>query len=125
MSSDRLAHRQRRPVTIFWRNTRTEKHHPDEPVSEVAPAPAAAAGNDVHGACPVCRSPIFVEGGVVKGGGASEYFQELTRKAESAEEWRNKAAELEHEHTSRDIHEGERQPAADHPAIEEEAESFF
>ena len=108
----------------FWRNTRTEKHHPENEPPAPDPAPAAAAGGDVHGACPVCRSPIFVEGGVVKGGGASEYFQELTNKAASAEEWRQKAVTLELEHTSRDIHEGERLPAADHPPAEE-TESFF
>lgn len=95
---------------------------PDEPEVSPTPAAPAAAGGDVHGACPVCRSPIFVEGGVVKGGGPSEYFQELTRKAESAEEWRNKAAALEHEHTSRDIHEPPPDPNA---PVEEETESFF
>jgi hypothetical protein len=92
---------------------------PDEPVIPAAPAaPAAPAGGDVHGACPVCRSPIFVEGGVVKGGGASEYFQELTNKAASAEEWRTKCAALE----------ADRPPVpapAPAPEPEEEGESFF
>jgi hypothetical protein len=40
----------------------------------------------------------------VKGGGPSEEFQELERKAAASEEWRTKALALEHEHTSRDIH---------------------
>jgi hypothetical protein len=55
----------------------------------------------------------------VKGGGASEYFQELTNKAASAEEWRNKCAALE----------ADRPPAPaappPAPAPDEEGESFF
>lgn len=69
-----------------------------------APTPLPPADSEtVRGACPVCHSPIFVEGGAVRGGGASEEFQELERKAAASEEWRLKAASLEMEHASRDI----------------------
>jgi hypothetical protein len=65
--------------------------------------PPVNPSQTLHGACPACQSPIHVEGGVVKGGGPSEFLQELQRKAESADEWRAKAIALEAEHTSRDI----------------------
>jgi hypothetical protein len=49
--------------------------------------------------CPVCQSGLHVDteatAGVVKGGGPSSEFEELTRKAAAAEEWRAKCAALE------------------------------
>ena len=85
--------------------------------------PAAGGGSasgEIRGACPCCQSPIFVEGGVVKGGGTSEFFQSLKTKADSADDWRNKCAALQAE-----------QPPAPAPApapappAAEEGESFF
>ena len=86
--------------------------------------PAAGGGSasgEIRGACPCCQSPIFVEGGVVKGGGTSEFFQSLKAKADSADDWRNKYVALE----------GERAavppavPPAPAPPAAEEGESFF
>jgi hypothetical protein len=78
---------------------------PANPLPPGEGAPAAHPDGHVKGACPVCQSPIYVEAGVVKGGGPSEFFQDLKRKADSADSWREKAVALEYEHTSRDIDE--------------------
>ncbi len=85
------------------------------------PLPAAET-EPIRGACPVCHSPIYIEAGAVKGGGPSQEFQELERKAASADEWRNKAAALEAEHTSRDIAEP---PPNTAPTAGNEAENEY
>ena len=80
----------------------------------------------VSGACPVCQSAITVEGGVVKGGDPSAFFEDLKRKAESADSWREKAVALEHEHTSRDI--SDPPPVVTPPVVpapEEDVEYFL
>jgi hypothetical protein len=60
----------------------------------------------------------------VKGGDPSAFFLELQAKAQSADEWRNKAAALEHEHTSRDIHEPPPAPVPP-PNADPEVEYFL
>jgi hypothetical protein len=98
-----------------------------DPQPAPQPEPAPATDGHIKGACPVCQSPVFVEAGVVKGGGPSEFFQDLKRKAEAADSWREKAVALEHEHTSRDISDPapNTNPAAPAPATADDVEYFL
>ncbi|HLZ12540.1 MAG TPA: hypothetical protein VKP58_08130 [Candidatus Acidoferrum sp.] len=84
--------------------------------------PLPANTEEIRGACPVCHSAIFIEGGAVKGGGPSEEFQALENKAAACEEWRSKAQALEMEHASRDIDAPTPQtaPSAGAPVVEKE-----
>jgi hypothetical protein len=74
-----------------------------EPEPELPAGSAPAPGAEIHGNCPVCESALTCSAGAIRGGEPSGKFQDLQARAESAEEWRQRARALELEHTSRDI----------------------
>lgn len=84
------------------------------------PIPAAEE-KEFAAACPVCQSEFKCKGGVVRGGEPSAHYQELQTRANSADDYRQRATDLEGELLEL---RGEEVPAPGAPA-EEDCETFL
>ena len=88
--------------------------------------PAESRTEKIRGSCPVCESEITCENGVILGGTPSGKYENLRTQAESPDEWREKARQLELEHTSRDVSDPPPAPApSPAPAPAQEQPEYF